>query len=193
MDDLVARIEAAFAARASPGDAEITRCTYDRVNGGTMDGPCWECVEMAEFFAGTTWRTLGGKDLRRYGDADALFTVKAYCYLLPAYLVAALREPVELDVCVDHLAYRFVPEARRSMADERLAQILRELTPDERAAVRAYFQFALTQEDAGSWPAFVAGHDPGGGARRGSVTRRCAADADALLRSQADGGTSRPV
>ena len=60
MDDLVARIEAAFAARAHPGDTEITRCTYDRVNGGTMDGPCWECVEMAEFFAGRSWRGVRG-------------------------------------------------------------------------------------------------------------------------------------
>jgi hypothetical protein len=153
MDDLAARIEAAFAARAQPGDAEITRCTYDRVNGGTMDGPCWECEEMAEFFAGKSWRTLGGKALRRYGDADALFTVKAYCYLLPAYLLASIREPRELDVCIDHLAYRFGPEPGDPWSDERLAQVLHELTPDERAAVRAYFQCALTRDD--DWDGFV--------------------------------------
>jgi hypothetical protein len=153
MDDLVARIEAAFAERAHPGDTEITRCTYDRVNGGTMDGPCLECVEMAEFFAGKSWRTLGGKALRRYGDADWLFTVKAYCYLLSAYLVASIREPVELDVCIDHLAYRFGPEPGDLWPNERLAQVLGELTPDERAVVHAYFQFALTQED--DWEGFV--------------------------------------
>ena len=73
MDGLEARIEAAFAARAHPGDTEITRCTYDPVNGGTMDGPCWECVEMAEFFAGRSWRGVRGCELRRYGDANALF------------------------------------------------------------------------------------------------------------------------
>jgi hypothetical protein len=153
MDDLVARIEAAFAARAHPGDSEITRCTHARVNGGTMDGPCWECVEMQEFFAGKSWQTLGGQALFLNGQADALFTVSAYCYLLPAYLVAAIREPRELDVCVEHLPYRFGPKPGDPWCDERLAQILRELTPDEREAVRAYFQFALTQED--DWDGYI--------------------------------------
>jgi len=118
-----------------------------------MDGPCWECEEMAEFFAGKPWRTLGGKALRRYGDADALFTVEAYCYFLPAYLLAAIREPRELDVCLDHLAYRFGPKPGESWPAQRLAHVLRELTSDERAAVHAYFEFALTQED--DWDGYV--------------------------------------
>jgi hypothetical protein len=153
MDDLVARIEEAFAPRAYPGDTEITRCTYDRANGGTMDGPCWECVEMAEFFAGKSWRSLRAADLRRHGDADSLYTIKAYCYYLPAYLTAAIRAPTDLDVCVDHLAYRFGPKPGDPWRDERLARTLHELTPDERAAVRGYFQFALTQED--DWDGYV--------------------------------------
>jgi hypothetical protein len=153
MEDLVARIEAAFSARAYPGDTEITRCTYDPVNGGTMEGPCLECVEMAAFFAGKSWRSLCAKALRRHGGADALFTIKAYCYLLPAYLVGAIRDPSELDVCLDHLAYRFGPQPGDPWDDERLARILHELTPEERAAVRAYFQFALTQED--DWDGYV--------------------------------------
>ena len=56
-------------------------------------------------------------------------------------------------MCIDHLAYRFGPEPGDPWSDERLAQLLHELTPDERAAVRAYFQFALTQDD--DWDGFV--------------------------------------
>jgi hypothetical protein len=149
MDGLVARIEAAFAARAHPGNTAITRCAYDRVNGGAMDGPCWQCVEMAAFFADKSWRGVRGVDLRRHGDTDALFTVAAYCYFLPAYLLAAIREPRELDVCIDHLSYRFGPEPGDPWTDERLAQLLRELQADERAAVHAYFEFALTQDEDG--------------------------------------------
>lgn len=108
---------------------------------------------MAQFFAGKSWRTLGGHALFLNGQADALFTVKAYCYLLPAYLLAAIREPRELDVCVEHLAYRFGPKPDDPWGNERLSQILRELTPDERAVLRAYFQFTLTQED--DWDGFV--------------------------------------
>ena len=37
--------------------------------------------------------------------------------------------------------------------NERLVQILRELTLDERASVRAYFQFALTQEE--DWDGYM--------------------------------------
>jgi hypothetical protein len=114
-----------------------------------MDGPCWECEEMREFFAGKSWRTLGAKGLRRHGGADALFTIKAYCHLLPAYLVAAIREPRELDVCVDHLAYRFGPEPGDPWSNGRLAEVLRELTPDERAAVRAMFLRELSWDVLG--------------------------------------------
>jgi len=146
MDDLVARIDAAFSERAHPGNSEITRCAYDRVNGGTMDGPCWECEEMADFFAGKSWRGVRAADLRRYGDSDALYTIKAYCYYLPAYLTAAIREPGDLDVCVDHLAYRFGPEPGDAWRDEHLARTVGDLTPDERAATHAYFQFARTQD-----------------------------------------------
>jgi hypothetical protein len=153
MEDLVARIEAAFAARPHPGDTEITRCTYDPVNGGTMDGPCWECVEMAEFFAGRSWRGVRGWELRRYGDANALFTVEAYCYYLPAYLTAAIREPDACGACVECLPFRFGPKPDDLWGNERLGHILRELTPVERGAVRAYFQFALTQED--DWDGYV--------------------------------------
>jgi hypothetical protein len=146
MHALIARISNAFAGRRPPADGIVTRCAFDRANGGSMGGPCWECEEMQSFFAGRPWQGLGGTELRRWGDNDALFTVSAYCYVLPAYLVAAIREPVELDVCVDHLAYRFGPEPGVTWRDERLTQTLGELTPEERAATRAYFEFALTQE-----------------------------------------------
>jgi hypothetical protein len=58
MDSLVDSIKAAFEARAYPGDENITRCTYDKKNGATHDGPCWECQEMAEYFEGKRWSTL---------------------------------------------------------------------------------------------------------------------------------------
>lgn len=118
-----------------------------------MDGPCWECEEMSAFFAGKPWQQLSGTDLRCHGQADALFTVEAYCYFLPAYLLAAIREPRELDTCVDHLSYRFGPKPGDSWSDDRLAGVMRELTSNERAAVHAYFGFALTQED--DWDGFV--------------------------------------
>jgi len=153
MDHLAARIADAFVARICPVDGEITRCAYDRVNGGTMGGPCWECEEMSAYFAGKPWQSLGGEALRCNGQADALFTVEAYCYFLPAYLLAAIREPRVLDVCLDHLAYRCGPKPGESWPAERLAHVLRELTSDERAAVHAYFAFALSRDD--DWDGYI--------------------------------------
>jgi hypothetical protein len=79
MKSLIGTISTAFESRRYPGDESISRCTYDKRNGGTYDGPCWECQEMAEYFKGKPWMKLTGHELRRYGDNDALFTVPAYC------------------------------------------------------------------------------------------------------------------
>jgi hypothetical protein len=146
MESLIATISTAFKARRYPGDENITRCTYDKRNGGTYDNPCWECQEMAEYFKGKSWRELKGHELRRYGDNDALFTVSAYCYFLPSYLVAAIREPKDLDDCIDYLTYRFGPKPDEEWRQQRLAQIGTELTTAEIQALLEYFQFALRKE-----------------------------------------------
>lgn len=146
MDSLIQQIEKAFASRSYPGDDNLTHCSYDRKYGGAYDGPCWECQEMAEFFRGKPWRTLRARELRRYGDADALFTIDAYSYFLPAYLLEAVRNPGELDVCVDHLTYRFGPKAEDQFGCERLAAILKALCDAELFALVNYFRFALSRE-----------------------------------------------
>jgi hypothetical protein len=146
MESLIGTISTAFESRRYPGDESITRCTYDKRNGGTYDGPCWECQEVAEYFKGKPWMKLTGHELRRYGDNDALFTVPAYCYFLPAYLVAAIREPKELDDCVDHLTYRFGPKPEEEWGRQRLTQICAELNAAEIRAALEYFQFAFRKE-----------------------------------------------
>jgi len=146
MDALIAEISTAFSPRAYPGDQNITRCTYDKKNGGSYDGPCWECEEMADFFKGKDWRDLKGRDLRQHGDNDALFTVSAYCYFLPAYLIAAISDPKALDVCVDHLTYRFGPKVDEEWGTQRLAGIRTELNVAETRVALEYFRFAMHRE-----------------------------------------------
>lgn len=147
MDDLIAQIEAAFIARQHPGDDNITRCSYDKKNGGRFEGACFECADMAAFFQGRTWKELTAAEMRREGSTDSLFTIPAYCYFLPAFLIAAIRDPEEADVCLDHLRFRFGPTSDDVYGQERLTQILAELTADERAAARAYFHFELVRHD----------------------------------------------
>ncbi len=138
MDNLIALISSAFADRPHPGSANITYCTYDQKNGGEFDGPCGECEEMAQYFADRSWISLSAADLRQHGDADSLFSVPAYCYFLPAYLIAAIREPMVLDVCLDHLLFRFGPDD--AWGKLRLGDILGMLHQGEIGAVQHYFR-----------------------------------------------------
>ena len=134
MTDLIAQIDAAFGARPYPGDDNITH------------HPCTECAEMAAYFKGRSWRSVTGEELRLEGQGDSLFTVPAYCYFLPAYLTAAIREPEAADVCVDHLTYRFGPKEDDAWGRGRLGEILSELSRTEREAALAYFRFELSRD-----------------------------------------------
>lgn len=71
-----------------------------------------------------------------------LMTIPAYCYYLPALLIAAIRDPYELDVCVEYLTYRFGPKPDDAYRVGRVKRILAELNDDEVNAVLQYFRFA---------------------------------------------------
>lgn len=142
MNALVADIAAAFRNRAQPCADNITRCSYDKRNGGELDGPCDDCAEMAEFFTDKSWADISARELFENGKSDGLFTVEAYCYLLPAFLSAALTEPYELDVCLEHLEYRFGPKPEDSWGGERLRAVFRLLTDDELKVCLRYFKGA---------------------------------------------------
>lgn len=146
MDELIRQIESALTDRPYPGDENITYCTYDKKNGDQFDGPCPECREMSDHFRAKSWRQLHATDLRRYGQADAQFTIKAYCYLLPAYLIASLRQPDKLDVCVDHLTYRFGPEPDYAFGQNQMQATMAELRKAELSAALAYFRYALSRD-----------------------------------------------
>lgn len=143
MSALVTDIRKAFSNRAMPDRDNITRCSYDKKYGGAYDGPCLECSRMAEFFGSKQWFDISVRELRREGDAASLFTREAYCYFLPAYLIAALTDPDEADVLVDGLEFQF---GRKPEDDwgyfHWLSEILALLTHDELKVCQRYFKRA---------------------------------------------------
>lgn len=147
MDDILRQIDKAFTNREYPGDENITCCTYDKKNGGKFDGPCGECVQIAAFFRGKFWRELSAKELRSQSGAGSLFTVKAYCYYLPAYLTAALQNPEELDVCVDDLPFLFGSEPKDVYGQDRLSKILGMLSDAELQVVLRYLRYRCDLEE----------------------------------------------
>lgn len=140
---IVEAIRQPFTWRPLPGKGDITHCTYDKKYGGQYDGPCPECVQMARYFAGKHWSKLTARALRRHGEATALFTVEAYCFLLPAYLIAAVTDPETLDIALDGLTYRFGPRLDDEWGQEHLRAILTELRNEELTVLLRYFKREL--------------------------------------------------
>jgi hypothetical protein len=147
MEQITRQIDNAFCVREYPGDNNVTHCTYDKANGGNHDGPCGECVAIADFFCGKLWRDISAKELRIHGQADILFTVEAYCYYLPAYLIAAVRDCEELDVCANHLTYRFGPKAEDGLGQDRLSKMFAALSGVELQVILEVFKHAYDLED----------------------------------------------
>jgi hypothetical protein len=130
MRPIVDEIAAAFADRAYPGDDAIT----------LFQGSDYEGDRMAEFFRGRSWRDLRPAELRRHGSTSGFFTVPAYCYYLPAYLLGMLEDRDTMDVCWDHLEFDFGPRPGDASRQTRLAEILASLTEPQLRAVLRFFQ-----------------------------------------------------
>lgn len=116
-DQLVTAIEAAWAGSRYPGDANIfTPHSYDDEG-------------ITEYFRGTTWQDHSAVQLRRMSSAiSSFFAPEAFHYWLPAFLIAAIREPEELSQGVDALLFALSPDdpqARRGELAERLSLLTR--------------------------------------------------------------------
>lgn len=85
MDDLITKIEHAFAGVVHPGDARLTRSTYGE-----------EPAALEAAFRGKTdWRRLDASFLDQAPDgwssALSFFSDEAFHFYLPAYLIADIR------------------------------------------------------------------------------------------------------
>jgi hypothetical protein len=58
----------------------------------------WEGANLQPLVAGMRWQEIPADVIRRYPTALLLLTPQGFRFLLPAYLLAALRDPEEVDV-----------------------------------------------------------------------------------------------
>jgi len=124
---LVESIEKAWASVPYPGDQNIfTPESYDDEG-------------ITEYFSGTTWKghTIAG--LRsRCSAINIFFTPKAYHYWLPAYLIAAIEDPLELSQGAQCLVASVSP-GRGSDVEEKMAL----LTDDQKLAVTKVLEYLI--------------------------------------------------
>ena len=121
--DVIRQIKDAWGKVPYPGDGDIfTRDSYDD-------------EEITNYFSGTTWRGHKPADLRAHSSAFAFFAPAAFHFWLPAFMIAAIEDPEEADVIIDHIP----ASLSGCSASERWSLFS---TP-QREAVAAYLRFQI--------------------------------------------------
>ena len=133
---LVESIEKAWANVQYPGDQNIfTPDSFD------TDG-------ITEYFSGTTWKGHSIAGLRsRCFALNTFFTPKAYHYWLPAYLIAAVEDPLELSQGAQCLVASVSP-GRGWDAEKKVAL----LTNDQKLAVKQVLEYLIEVYRDPSYP-----------------------------------------
>jgi hypothetical protein len=110
--DLRAALTAAFAAARHPGDDAL-------VSGDVSYDP--EYRDVAKAFAGKHWSDLSFRFVHDHRDALPLLTPAAFRFFVPAYLLACLEHPWEVDTAPLSVARCLTaptnPTAARAFAD----------------------------------------------------------------------------
>ncbi len=123
---IVEKIRLAWEGVPYPGDSNIfTPLSYDD-------------EDITDYFRGTTWEGHGVESLRGHSSAiSTFFTPLAFHYWLPAYLVAAIEDPGELDTGLDSLISSLFPERDGSPSHEEQQERIALLTNEQKLAVIA--------------------------------------------------------
>jgi len=98
-------IASAFPLEPIPVEDDLTHCSHEKRYGGAYGGPCDDCSEIAEFFAGKRWNQPTVLEYRRFCDAITLMTQEAFNYYLPGWMTASLIHCEDADVVPDYLLY----------------------------------------------------------------------------------------
>ena len=133
---IIDAIEMAWAEVPYPGDKNIfTPTSYDDEG-------------ITEYFSGTDWRHHPAEDLRRRCFAlSRFFTPPAFHYWLPAYLFAALENPLEFSQGTECLIDSFLP----GRVDDLLEKMAL-LTFDQKLAVIMVFESLVRTYRDSSYP-----------------------------------------
>lgn len=107
---VVARIERSFASAVYPGDDALV---YDQ------SGDHLECIEVRDMFRGLAWRDVSYEMLVAHDTALSFFTVEAFRYYLPSYLLATINHFDEVDALPSSVVHYLTLPA----ADDVLKQI----------------------------------------------------------------------
>jgi hypothetical protein len=133
-DELISRIAGAFAATPYPGDEHIV---YDNSD--------WhlECKAIRETFRGVRWQDLTFETLLYNRGSLSAFTPAAFCYYLPAYMIACMRHYRTADTMLDNVAYSLTkPDKARFVPP--FDAVVAKLSKPQKSAIRAFLEHLAT-------------------------------------------------
>jgi hypothetical protein len=105
----------------------------------------WEGDRLEPLVGGMRWQDIPLDVLRRYPTGLLLFTPEGFRYYLPAYLLAALRDPEEVDV-LPELVFATLTPSGSGWDRNRLRDQASILTPQQWDATRSFVSHFLEAE-----------------------------------------------
>jgi hypothetical protein len=123
--EVIRLIEDAWCEAPYPGDDKI-------VHPDSLDFD-----DIENYFRGTTWRGHSACDLRCHSPAFSYFTRQAFHYWLPAFMIAGITDPVELDVAGDCIPW--------ALSDKRGLESWSLFSQSQRQAVMAYLRLDIDE------------------------------------------------
>lgn len=144
--------------RANALDQQVSSAFYGvaRPKAGTLFAVRFaEEPEAEHVFGRKRWQDLTVRDLRDYAHTLSLMTPRAFRFILPAYLIAVLKQPSELDTGCGSLCWTLALSADKSPHHRRYAhEQSSALTDAQRDVVREVLRFLaeLWREDDPSEP-----------------------------------------
>ena len=111
--------------------------------------------DITEYFRGTTWEGHSARSLMGHSSAiSCFFTPTAYHYWLPAYLIAAIEYPEELDAGLDSLISSLFPERDGSSFHAEQQERFALLTYEQKQAVISTLEFLIEKWDSDYRPMY---------------------------------------
>ncbi|MEP7285703.1 MAG: DUF6714 family protein [Chloroflexota bacterium] len=130
---LLQDIEDAFSNLAYPGDDNIVYDNHDA-------DP--DVIDTRTDFRGKHWKELSIDIINDHRDDLSYLTSEAFCFYLPAFLIASISYPTELiDVLPDNLISRLTPRVEIPTSNAKFMAIVDILSPQQRKVVAAFLQW----------------------------------------------------
>jgi hypothetical protein len=127
-EQVITQIRAAWKNIPYPGDDRIfTDNSYDD-------------EDIVDYFKGTTWEGHTPENLRKHSSAFTFLSPVAYNYWLAAFLLAAIEDPREADVCVEYIAWSICPYKTPDTDYEARMALF---TQEQMDALAGYFQYQI--------------------------------------------------